>query len=154
MGGTIVCGVDGSRAAGAAIRAAADLSARLGLRLVLVAVADAADRRSRDGTDPGARRAARERARTALDRLMADLALGERAERRDEEGDPAERLARVAAEERADLIVIGGRRPRLFRMGLRPELAEELAASSPCPVVVVPATAAGTDGDAPSHSPM
>ena len=80
----------------------------------------------------------RERARILLERLEAEHALGGRAERRHEVGDPAERLARVAAEERADLIVIGRRRAGRFRRGAGPWLAAELAAASPCPVVVVP----------------
>jgi nucleotide-binding universal stress UspA family protein len=70
-------------------------------------------------------------------------------------GDPAERLARVAAEECADLIVIGRRRARRFRKGPRPELAAELAAASPCPVVIVPedlVRPAGTAGAGSSHS--
>jgi nucleotide-binding universal stress UspA family protein len=152
MAGTIVCGVDGSSAAGAATRAAADLSARLGLRLVLVAVTDAVPAGNR--VEAAAARRAWDRAQALLDRTVAEQALGGRAERRHEVGDPAERLARVAAEERADLIMIGVRRPRRFRTGMRPELAAELAAASPCPVVVVPegAAAAGTAGGGSSHS--
>jgi nucleotide-binding universal stress UspA family protein len=152
MGGTIVCGVDGSPAAGAATRAAADLSARLGLRLVLVAVTDAV--RTGNRIDAGAARQAWDRAQALLDRAVAEQALGGRTERRHEVGDPAERLARVAAEERADLIMIGGRRPGRFRRGTRSELAAELAAASPCPVVVVPegAPAAGTAAGRSSHS--
>jgi nucleotide-binding universal stress UspA family protein len=142
--GTIVCGVDGSAAADAAARAAVELSERLGLRLVLVAVAESASR-SADA----------DRARSLLERLVAEHALDGRTERRPEVGDPAERLARVAAEERADLIVIGGRRTRRFRRGAGPELAAELAAASPCPVVVVPeglVRPAGAVAAASSHS--
>jgi nucleotide-binding universal stress UspA family protein len=154
MEGTIVCGVDGSAAAGAATRAAAELSARLGLRLVLVAVADPAGRPGDpEGIATGL--SPRERARNVLDQLVAEHALGGRAERRQEVGDPAELLARVAAEECADLIVIGRRRARRFRKEAGPELAAELAAASPCPVVVVPedlVRPAGTVGAGSSHS--
>jgi nucleotide-binding universal stress UspA family protein len=154
VGGTIVCGVDGSAAAGAATRAAAELSARLGLRLVLVAVTDPAVLPG-DPVDTATEGRAPDRAQALLDRLMVEHALGGRAERRREVGDPAERLASVAAEEGADLIVIGRRRPRRFRTGLRAELASELAAASPCPVVIVPAVVVrppGTSGARSSHS--
>jgi nucleotide-binding universal stress UspA family protein len=154
MEGTIVCGVDGSAAAGAAARAAAELSARLGLRLVLVEVADPTAPPG-DEAGGGAGPFPHERARILLERLAAEHALGGRAERRHEVGDPAERLARVAAEERADLIVIGRRRAGRFRRGAGPCLAAELAAASPCPVVVVPedlVRPAGTVGAGSSHS--
>jgi nucleotide-binding universal stress UspA family protein len=59
------------------------------------------------------------------------------AERRLEVGEPAETLARIASEEAAALIVVGSRRRR-WRRQLRSRLAAELAATAPCPVVVVP----------------
>jgi nucleotide-binding universal stress UspA family protein len=53
-------------------------------------------------------------------------------------GKPAEALAQIAAEEAATLIVVGSRRQGRLHPGLRSGLAGELAASAPCPVVIVP----------------
>ena len=50
-------------------------------------------------------------------------------------GDPAEAVAMIAAEEAADLIVIGARRGLLGRV-LRSPLALRLAATVSCPVLV------------------
>lgn len=59
------------------------------------------------------------------------------ADRRVEVGEPAEALARIASEEAATLIVVGSR-PHGWRPRLRSRLAGDLAATAPCPVVVVP----------------
>jgi nucleotide-binding universal stress UspA family protein len=53
-------------------------------------------------------------------------------------GDRAEALAQVAAEEGADLIVIGSRSVGLGSRKLRCTLARELEAATPVPVLVAP----------------
>jgi nucleotide-binding universal stress UspA family protein len=53
-------------------------------------------------------------------------------------GDRAEALARVAAEEGADLIVLGSRSTGLGNRKLRCTLARELEATTPVPVFVAP----------------
>jgi nucleotide-binding universal stress UspA family protein len=130
---TIVCGIDDSPGAVAALRVARTLSADLKLRLVLAHVAagwsagadeSLTTNQARQGGDRLLERAAREH----------DL----QAERRVEVGEPAQALARIAAEEAATLIVVGSRRQGRLRPGLRSGLAGELAASAPCPVVIVP----------------
>jgi nucleotide-binding universal stress UspA family protein len=55
-------------------------------------------------------------------------------------GERADALARVAAEEGADLIVIGSRPAGLGNRKLRCTLARELEAATPIPVVVAPPT--------------
>jgi nucleotide-binding universal stress UspA family protein len=109
MGGTIVCGVTGTAAAGDAAELAAALAARLGLRLVRVHV-------SREG-DP--------QASTAGDVRVI-------------RGRPAQALAEVADEEGADLIVLGSRAAGLGRRLLRSGLAQELEAATDVPVLVAP----------------
>jgi nucleotide-binding universal stress UspA family protein len=52
-----------------------------------------------------------------------------------ERGHPAEVLARVAAREDADLIVLGHPREG---WSMRPSTAEELIRRAPCPVMVLP----------------
>jgi len=130
---TIVCGIDDSPGAAEALRVARTLSTTLNLRLVLAHIADGWN----TGVDEGV---ATSQARRGGDRLL-ERAAGEpalRAERRVEVGDPAEALAQIAAEEAATVIVVGSRRQGRLRPGLRSGLAGELAASAPCPVVIVP----------------
>jgi nucleotide-binding universal stress UspA family protein len=128
---TIVCGIDDSPAAFEALRVAGVLSAQVDARLVLAHAAGVstigADRTTDQACLGGKRlleRAAREHTPMA--------------ERRVEVGDPTDALARIAAEEAATLIILGSRRQRLLRGRLRRGLAPELAATAPCPVVVVP----------------
>lgn len=65
-------------------------------------------------------------------------ALRDVAELRLEHGHPAETLARIAAEEDAELIVVGHHRGR-HAEALRASVAEDLLRLAPCPVVVVTA---------------
>jgi nucleotide-binding universal stress UspA family protein len=133
MAGTIVCGVDGSPGSEAAVVSAARLSERLGLRLVLVHVAQGA---APDGLTA---MQARQGGEKLLARTAVAFGLADRAERRLEVGDPVEQLAQVAAEEAADLIVLGARRRGFLRPALRSDLAHKLADATACPVVVVAA---------------
>jgi nucleotide-binding universal stress UspA family protein len=152
MAGTILCGVNESAGARSAARVAGALSKRLELRLVLVHVADAftvADGSA--GNDESVMTMqARSGGKRLLDQLTAEQDLIG-AEQRIEVGDPAERLAQVAAEERAALIVVGARaRRRRWRPTLRSDLSRDIARVTPCPVFVVPP--ASTDG--PSRDPL
>jgi len=118
MGGTIVCGVTRSAAARDAAELGAALAARLGMRLVLVHV-------SRDGDDdaiPGAEYV----------RVM--------------HGSRAGAIAVVAAEEGADLIVLGSRAGGLRRRLLRSGLARELEQVTPVPVLVAPPSTRARSG--------
>jgi nucleotide-binding universal stress UspA family protein len=118
MGGTIVCGVTGTAAARDASELAAALAARLGLRLVLVHV-------SPDGE--------------------ADAPAGAE-DVRVIRGRPAQALAEVAAEEGADVIVLGSRAAGLGRRLLRSGLARELEAATPVPVLVAPPSTRARSG--------
>lgn len=132
-GGTIVCGVDEAVESRAAAELAAALGARLGLRLVLVHVLD--------GIPAGTHESVTARQRQAgSERMLALLAreLGDDVETRAVSGARGETLAAVAAEEGADLIVVGSRSAGLRGRSLRSGLARELEASTPVPVLVVP----------------
>ena len=118
-GGTIVCDVTDPLAGRSAADFAAALGARLGLRVVLVHVGSEAERR--------------------LEAVARGV--GHEAETRVAVGDHAEALARVAAEEGADLVVVGGRAAGLGGRNLRWTLARELEAATPVPVVVAPPSA-------------
>src|SRR5262245_39493407 len=114
MGGTIVCDVTDPLAGRSAAEFAGALGARLGLRLVLVHVVAAAD-----GRDAAAR---------TLETIATGVARG--AETRVAVGGHVEALARVAAEEGADLVVVGARPAGLGGRNLHGALARELEAAT------------------------
>jgi nucleotide-binding universal stress UspA family protein len=96
-----------------------------------------------DGVPPGTDESltARQRqagAKRVLDEVARDI--GDGVERRIMLGNRAEALAQVAAEEGADLVVIGSRPAGFGKRKLRSALARELEAATPVPVVVAPPT--------------
>jgi nucleotide-binding universal stress UspA family protein len=118
MGGSIVCGVDGSADSQAALGVAGRLAERLEARLVLAHVAElalvpyaAVGGMRAGGIAPQpmtlATRDHQEEARAAA-RTAAEHGLRD-AERRVVVGFPAERLADLADDEDAELIVVGSR---------------------------------------------
>jgi nucleotide-binding universal stress UspA family protein len=132
-GGTIVCGVAESAGAQSAVELARALGSRLGLRLVLVHVLD--------GVHPGAEGSVTARQRqTGAERMLEAVSgrIGDGTETRVMLGERANALALVAAEEGADLIVLGSRPAGLGSRKLRCTLARELEAETPVPVLVAP----------------
>jgi nucleotide-binding universal stress UspA family protein len=97
---------------GVALATAAELSDRLDLRLVLAYVGDGSGQRA-DGVADG-----------------ADQRWGA--------GDIATVISRIAAEEAADLIVVGARTHRHFRTRLDGRLAGQLGRETPVPVLIAP----------------
>jgi len=123
MIGTILCGVDDSRSARDALQLAAALSGRLHVRLVVAHVA------SRESIDQAER---------LVSRLLLEPAPAVRAEPRVAAGDRAARLAQIAAEEGADLIIVGSGRDGRLRLRAGSTLASELESATSCPVVIAP----------------
>jgi nucleotide-binding universal stress UspA family protein len=138
--GTIVCTIDDSEGADAAVEAARRLAERFDARILLVTVPDGFRSRAESGRRLSVRQA-RARADGRLERLVSLHGLSQE-ERRTATGDPAEAVAVIAAEEAADLIVVGARRGLLGRGALQSPLARDLAATAPCPVLVAPPEAA------------
>ena len=133
MSGTIVCGVTESpdgRSAGELARA---LGLRLGLRLVLVYVVDGVPKGTHESLTARQRQSGAER---TLNEIAREI--GDGTEKRVVLGDRAEALAQVAADEGADLIVLGSRSTGLGSRKLRCTLARELEATTPVPVLVAP----------------
>jgi nucleotide-binding universal stress UspA family protein len=131
VGGTVVCDVTDPLAGQHAAEFASALGARLGLRLVLVYVVE------RELSPPEEGVTARRRSgMPSLDSIAQQL--GHEAELRLVVGRPAEALARVAAEEGADLVVVGARPAGFGGRHLRCTLARELEAATPVPVLVAP----------------
>ena len=135
MGGTLVCGVTETQDGRGAADLAHALGTRLGLRLVLVHVVDGAPFGTHESLTARQRQAGAEQ-------ILNEIALeiGVETEKRTMLGDRAEALAQVAAEEGADLIVIGSRPTGFGNRKLRCTLARELEAVTPIPVVLAPPT--------------
>jgi nucleotide-binding universal stress UspA family protein len=131
MGGTIVCGVKESLDRPSAVELASALAERLGLRLVLVHVVD--------GVPPGTETtASARRRRSGAEQILEAVAreIGTPMETRVVLGNPPEGLAQAAAEEGADLIILGARSTGIGGRRLRCTLAGELEAATTVPVVV------------------
>jgi nucleotide-binding universal stress UspA family protein len=140
VGGTIVCGVTDSAEAGAAAQLAGALAERLGLRLVLVHVVEGLPR-SAFGGEVARRR--EEDGERLLEALCDTCPV--RADARLVLGDAVEGVANVAAEEGADLVVVGARSVGP-RSRLASRLARELPSATPVPVVVAPPSARRRSG--------
>lgn len=146
---SIVCGLDGSDGARAALRVAAPLAENLGLRLVVAHVVQP------QPTARGLGPTAGELAALPLDTLLAggeslvegileQEQLGD-AERRVLLGFAADRLADLADDEAAALIVVGSRGRRGFKAAWLGSVSADVIGVARCPVLVVPPGAA-TDG--------
>ena len=140
MRGTIVCGVTDGEEGRGALALAAELSERLGLRLVLAHVADgiAPLDVNGEGSESVTTRAGREGAARLVARLAAEHSVAGSAEQRSAVGDPAALLAQIAGEEGADVIVVGSRARGRLRRGLESRLARQLETATPVPVVIAP----------------
>ena len=122
---TIVCGVDGSRGARAAVGVATSLAAQFGARLVAVHVLDRLT-------------AVSETAERVAAAVLYDEVPDAGAVARGEVGDVAERLAAVARDEGAAMVILGARSRGRSRAFLRARCAAELAELTNIPVVVAP----------------
>jgi nucleotide-binding universal stress UspA family protein len=140
MRGTLVCGLtDGEDAVGT-VGLAAELTERLGMRLVLAHVAEgfAPNVDGGDLEESVTMKGNRIGAERLLDQLAAEHGVAETAERRIAVGQPASLLGQIAAEEAADLIVVGSRERGWPRRRLESRLAAELETETPVPVLIAP----------------
>jgi nucleotide-binding universal stress UspA family protein len=146
---SILCGVDGSPDSEVALGVARGLAKRLGARLVLANVVEPIPGPSGTVGTIGFGNVARtaipdelaERIRGAerlLEETAARLNLGT-ADRRVVAGFAAERLADLADEEAAELIVVGSRGRGAFKAAFLGSVSTSLIGVARCPVLVVPA---------------
>ena len=145
---SIVCGVDGSADSEAALRVAARLADLLGVRLMLANVVEYVHSpyATVGAIGPGADVRApltdvlEEQVRVGERLLeeMAGQANVETAERRVVSGFAAERLAELADEAAAELIVVGSRGRGGFKGAFLGSVSTSLIGVARCPVLVVP----------------
>ena len=135
MRGTIVCAVTDGDESENALALGAELSERLGLRLVLAHAVDGLDPETTG--ESVTTKASRQGAERLLARLADEHGVGTRAARRVAVGEPAALLGQIAAEEAADVIVVGAR-ARGWRRRLDSPLASALETETPVPVLIAP----------------
>jgi nucleotide-binding universal stress UspA family protein len=136
--GTLVCAVTEDEGSADALALGAELSERLGLRLVLAHAVDGIG----NGDESVTTRAERQGAERRLARLADEHGVADGAERRIAVGEPAALVGRIAAEEAADMVVVGAR-ARGWRRRLESPLAEQLESETPVPVLIAPPRRAG-----------
>lgn len=140
----IVCGIDGSPDSQAALVYATELADRLDARLVLAHVVEPAAPYATIGPLSGATppffetMVEREAEGERLLGAVAETAGSGRAEQRVVTGIPAERLADLADDESAQLIVVGSRGHGPLRSALLGSVSTSLIGLARCPVLVVP----------------
>lgn len=139
---SLVCGVDDSDYGRASARIARRLAEQLRLELLIVHVSEAPVLVGIGNETAAATEQLGDRkAQYLLAAVTAEEDLGP-VERRVEFGAPAKRLAAVAEEEDAELIVVGSRGRGALRAAMLGSVSTELIAIAPCPVLVVPPGAA------------
>lgn len=140
---TIVCGVDGSPDADAALEQAASLASTLGGRLLAVHVRANAFAPHATSLMPGRQpfsgsvdeaRAAVATLERPLAHLDVDVPIGMRLET----GYVAVRLAAVAAQQPGSILVVGSRGRGALQAAVFGSVSSRLAASAPVPVMIVP----------------
>ena len=139
MRGTMICAVADTEEGRRALELSAQLSKRLGLRLVLVHAAKGAPPlRNRAGGESATMKGDRDDGVGLLARLAAQYGLADVAEQRSAVGDPAALIGQIAAEEAADVIVIGARARGPLRRRLQCSLASQLESETSVPVLIAP----------------
>lgn len=140
MRGTIVCGVSDSDEGHSALELGVELSRRLGLRLVLAHVAEGLAPLAGEGEDNESvtMKGDRRGGEVFLARVAREHGVGETAECRVAVGEPALLVGQIAAEEAADVIVVGSRARGWRGGGLQSRLAQELRAATPVPILIAP----------------
>jgi nucleotide-binding universal stress UspA family protein len=149
---TIVCGVDGSRAARDAASAAALLASMFGRELILV---HAVERLVAVGypphghildryayPEPRSEEPLEGTGKRILESLVEELQLDRLTAQRVEMGEPAHVLVDVAEAEGAELIVVGTRGRGKVASAFLGSISSAVVSLSSCPVLVVPSGAA------------
>lgn len=148
MSEAIVCGIDGSYHSNAALAVAKQYAGRLSARLVLAHVVDLVSSpygsidpvRGGFGAAPRLQEMEEEQVNFGerlLEQMAIDAGIPD-AERRVFVGYPAERLADLADEEDAELIVVGSRGRGAVKAAFLGSVSSSLVGVARCPVLIVP----------------
>jgi nucleotide-binding universal stress UspA family protein len=138
MRGTIVCSVTDCDEGHAALELGVELSERLGLRLVLAHVAEGVAPLGGDDNESVTMKANRRGGKLFLERVAREYGVARSAACRVAVGDPALLVGQIAAEEAADVIVVGSRARRWPGRGLEGRLAKGLESETPVPILIAP----------------
>jgi nucleotide-binding universal stress UspA family protein len=131
----VVCGIDDSDLARAAVQVGGALARRLRCGLLLVYVAEMEDGFADAAADLSyVREAAADAAKQVFDPIVREHGLD--AELQVELGHPGQKLVSAADREDAQVVVVGSN-GRGFMTGLLGSVSTKLARRAPCPVVVV-----------------
>jgi nucleotide-binding universal stress UspA family protein len=144
---SILCGVDGSPDARLALRAAAQLSTQLDARLVVAHVVEVHVQPPRLGPTFTPMGDELEAGKKLLESVLKEERLRD-LDRKVVVGVPADRLADLADEEAAELIVVGSRGRGAFKAAFLGSVSSDLIGVARCPVLVVPPGAAKERPDA------
>src|SRR5207247_1019198 len=127
-----------------AVELGIELSERLGMRLVLAHVREAFYRHDfyEDGAESVGMKGDRIQAERLLTKLAQEYGVTETAERRSDVGDRAALLGQIAAEEAADVIIVGSRARGWRGRSLESRLANELKAETAVPILIAPPSSA------------
>ena len=139
--GRLVCCVDDSDGARAALRVASRLADRLGLELLLLHVEPPTELPGVSAAAGGQERLREVEladARRLLDDLSREARLGADATLHAEIGNPVERILAACADESVQLVVLGSHGRRGVTALLLGSVSRDVAARAPCPCVIVP----------------
>lgn len=142
---SVVCGIDGSEGADAAVRHAGALAHAVGGRLIAVHVRPDALAPHATSLMPGRQPFSGPVDQafdvlTMLERSLTELAVDVPSDVRIETGYPAARLSAVAAQKHATMVVVGSRRRGAVRAAVFGSVSSRLAIACPVPVMIVAVT--------------
>jgi nucleotide-binding universal stress UspA family protein len=137
MTGTLLCGINDSEGGHRALELSLDLADRLDLRLVVAHIAEVTVRfgTKLESVDELAWRD-RRGAERRLDAMLRSRGVHDTIERRVAVGDVAGRLAQIASEDAAELIVVGAERRGRTRRRIENSVADQLDSETSIPVLV------------------
>ena len=136
----LVCCVDDSHGARAALAVASRLAEKLGLELLILHIEPATELPGVSAAAAGQERLREEELADAR-RLLSDIArearLGGGVELRADIGDPAARILDACADESVELVVLGSRGRSGAKATVLGSVSGNVAARAPCPCLIV-----------------
>jgi nucleotide-binding universal stress UspA family protein len=142
--GPVICAVDRSDEARAAVGIAGELAARLESRLLLIHVEPRTEAPGVSAAAAGQERLRAEElsdAEALVAQIVEEEGLGDDVAVRVDIGKAGERIVELARQENAALVVLGSRGRGDLSSAVLGSVSHAVAANAPCPVVIVPPAA-------------